>query len=632
MKHLTIYSLAVLTIAAAAPMNAAAQAGVKSHRDLAYIEGGHARQKLDLHVPEKAEGPLPVIVWIHGGGWQSGSKDLCLPLRQGYVEKGYAVASVGYRLSGDAVFPAQIEDCKAAVRWLRAHAKEYGLDPKRFAAWGSSAGGHLVALLGTSGEVKPFDVGPHLDQSSGVQAVCDFYGPTDFTVFVKTPGYERHAQAEAPEGKLIGGAVLENPAKAERVNPISYVSQGDPPFLIVHGDEDRTVPLNQSQLLFEALKKHGIGVHFHTLKGAGHGGPGFSDEKVDGMVSAFFERTLRGKGGEAEALQTESTASAEGAPRSPGMTGPRGGIPWEAIARREDKNNDGKISREEFRGPGPLFERLDRNRDGMLMKEDFGGAAPAQPAPPSAPAPTPSAARFDPKAAPNIKNFKIEGERWTCEADGRPITGILVRPAGKGPFPAILINHGMGSNAEQFGMMKAREFVKWGFVCIATDLAHGRAGQNADRSLFGASPENLRRAQACLAVLRGLPEVDAKRICVYGNSMGAFLTIALAAELPDEIAAAAITAGGVITQSGFAAPTADTAAKIRAPFLILHGNPDTTVPTENSARLQEVLNKNRVANHRRVFDGVGHNLHMEKQEEVFRLMRDWFTKHEILTR
>src|SRR5690606_24658580 len=131
---------------------------------------------------------------------------------------------------------------------------------------------------------------------------------------------------------------------------------------------------------------------------------------------------------------------------------------------------------------------------------------------------------------------------WSYEADGRALAGILVRPPGKGPFPAILINHGMGSNAEQFGMMKAREFVKWGFVCIATDLAHGRAGANADRSDFGASPENLRRARACLAILRALPEVDAKRVCAYGNSMGAFLTIGLAAEFPEEIAAAAITA------------------------------------------------------------------------------------------
>src|SRR5204862_2061067 len=131
--------------------------GVKAHRDLVYVEGGHERHKLDLYLPEKAAGPLPLLIWVHGGGWQNGSKDGCPPLRGGYLERGYAVASIGYRLSQHAVFPAQIEDCKAAIRWLRAHAQEYGLDKARFGVWGSSAGGHLVALIGTSGDVKAFD-------------------------------------------------------------------------------------------------------------------------------------------------------------------------------------------------------------------------------------------------------------------------------------------------------------------------------------------------------------------------------------------------------------------------------------------------------------------------------------------
>jgi acetyl esterase/lipase len=120
-------------------------AGVKAHRDLVYVEGGHERHKLDLYLPEKAEGPLPLLIWVHGGGWQNGSKDGCLPLRGGYVERGYAVASINYRLSGHAVFPAQIEDCKAAIRWLRAHAKEYGLDAKRFGC----------------GAVRPVDISWH---------------------------------------------------------------------------------------------------------------------------------------------------------------------------------------------------------------------------------------------------------------------------------------------------------------------------------------------------------------------------------------------------------------------------------------------------------------------------------------
>ena len=286
--------------------------GVRAQRNIAYVVNGHKRHVLDLFVPDKADGPLPLIIWIHGGGWQNGSKERCLPLRKGYTERGYAVASINYRLSGHATFPAQIEDCKAAVRWLRAHAKEYNIDPDRFGVWGSSAGGHLVSLVGTSGDVKEFDVGGNLEQSSRVQAVCDYYGPTDFKVFVTTPGYEKHGGVNSPEAKLIGGAVLENKGKASRLNPITYVTKDDPPFLIVHGDKDRTVPINQSQLLFESLKVVGVSGHFHTIHGAGHGKPGFDAPEIETMVLAFFERHLKSKSpplGSPDASTSESTAT-----------------------------------------------------------------------------------------------------------------------------------------------------------------------------------------------------------------------------------------------------------------------------------------------------------------------------------
>ena len=151
--------------------------GIAARRDVAYVPGGGPRQTLDVFFPEKTDKPLPLIVWIHGGAWRAGSKDRApaMPL----LADGFAVASVTYRFSQDAPFPAQIEDCKAAIRWLRAHAKELNFDPALVGVWGSSAGGHLVAMLGTAGDVKAWDKGENLDQSSRVQAVCDWFGPAD---------------------------------------------------------------------------------------------------------------------------------------------------------------------------------------------------------------------------------------------------------------------------------------------------------------------------------------------------------------------------------------------------------------------------------------------------------------------
>jgi acetyl esterase/lipase len=264
-------------------------------RDIAYVEGGHARQKLDLFLPAKSDParPRPLLIWVHGGAWMAGSKDQCFPLRLGFLERGYALASLGYRLSSDAVFPAQIEDCRAAVRWLRAHAAENGLDPERFAAWGSSAGGHLVALLGTSGGVKAFDVGTHPDVSTRVQAVVDYYGPTDFHAFLATPGFESHQRLDSPELRLLGGPLAEKRDLAALVNPITHVTPDDPPFLIVHGAADRTVAPNQSELLHAALKKAGVASELHIIPGAGHGGAEFQDATALGWVAAFLERNLR---------------------------------------------------------------------------------------------------------------------------------------------------------------------------------------------------------------------------------------------------------------------------------------------------------------------------------------------------
>jgi len=269
--------------------------GVRALRDVEYAPGGGPSQSLDLYLPKSAR-PLPLIIWIHGGAWLSGDKERC-PAAQ-MTARGYAAASLNYRLSHQAVFPAQIEDCKAAIRWLRAHAKEHNLDPNHFGVWGSSAGGHLVALVGASGGVKKLEgaVGGNLEFSSRVQAVCDWFGPTDFTqmeTHALTPGKPfSHDAADSPESRLIGGALQENKDKARAANPITYVTPDDPPFLIMHGDRDPLVPHHQSVLLETALKKAGVEVTFHTVKGAGHG---FGGPEIMRMVETFFDKHLKNK-------------------------------------------------------------------------------------------------------------------------------------------------------------------------------------------------------------------------------------------------------------------------------------------------------------------------------------------------
>jgi acetyl esterase/lipase len=269
--------------------------GVKAHRNLEYVKDGHERNKLDLYLPEKADGPLPVIVWIHGGAWLGGSKDNppALPL----AARGYAVASINYRLSQHARYPAQIQDCKAAIRWLRANARTYRLNPDRIGVWGASAGGHLVALLGTTAGVKELEGdGDNAGQSSRVQAVVDWFGPSDFRTIGGQAGPDSqldHAAADSPEAKLIGGRIGDNKDKAAKASPVTYVTKEAAPFLIMHGDKDRVVPYAQSEELAEALRKAGVEVTLKKLEGAGHGGPQFGSAESRELILAFFEKHLK---------------------------------------------------------------------------------------------------------------------------------------------------------------------------------------------------------------------------------------------------------------------------------------------------------------------------------------------------
>lgn len=262
-------------------------------RDVTF--GTTGDRSLRLHVlrsTEPTEGPSPAVVWIHGGAWLGGDRDAGIGRLAPLVRQGYVGVSIEYRLSPEATFPAQIEDCKAAIRFLRAEADQFGIDPDRIGVWGSSAGGHLVALLGTSGDVEDLEgEGGNPGVSSRVQAVCDFFGPTDFLRMNDTPGQMDHEAPNSPESLLIGGPIREHPDRVAQANPITYVSADDPPFLIVHGDRDPLVPLNQSELLRDSLRSSGVPVTLHVVEGGGHG-QGFPSE-VDRMVVDFFDRILK---------------------------------------------------------------------------------------------------------------------------------------------------------------------------------------------------------------------------------------------------------------------------------------------------------------------------------------------------
>lgn len=246
--------------------------GTKVLKDLAYVPGGHERQKLDLYLPPKGE-RWPLVVAIHGGAFRMGDKGG--EPAGAFVARGFTVAAINYRLSQHALFPAQIEDCKAAVRWLRANATQYGYDPDRVASYGASAGGHLAAMLGTAGDVAAFESGGNSEVSSRVQAVVDFFGPTDFLQMDAHRLSDEamvHDAPDSPESQLVGGPIRDNREKVARANPVTYVTPDDPPFLIVHGDADLLVPHHQSTILEAALRKAGVRVRLVTIPGGPHGG------------------------------------------------------------------------------------------------------------------------------------------------------------------------------------------------------------------------------------------------------------------------------------------------------------------------------------------------------------------------
>lgn len=261
--------------------------------DVEFTQNQQRALKMDILYSKLSTRPMPVIVWIHGGFWRQGDKKQGFKYLVSFARQGFFCASIEYRLSQEAIFPAQIEDCKCAIRFLRAHAQEFRIDPQRIGVWGVSAGGHLAALLGTTHHVQEFEgSGGWKNYSSRVQAVCDWFGPTDFLRINDVQRDVNFTPADSPEAALIGGLVEENQDKAAKANPITYVSNDVPPFLIVHGDNDSLVPLNQSELLFDALKKAQVEATLEVVTGGGHGNKKFRSRTLSKKMENFFKQHL----------------------------------------------------------------------------------------------------------------------------------------------------------------------------------------------------------------------------------------------------------------------------------------------------------------------------------------------------
>jgi acetyl esterase/lipase len=270
---------------------------------------GYRSLTMSLFVPTRAKGPCPIVIFVHGGGWMvdpglgeslTGSDTLAK-----LAARGYLVARPSYRLSSEAKFPAALKDIKAAVQWLKSNAKTYNADPSRVAIWGASAGGTLAALVGTSCKVKEFDVasanqGPPglaavtLDPNatSCVQAVIDWYGPIDFSSMdsQSLPGSMKHNAATSAESTLLGCTLPECPPETlKAVNPITYVTPDDPPFLIMHGTADTGVPYQQSKELHDALQAKGVNSELVLVPGANHIFEGVSKEKTQELLDRVFQ-------------------------------------------------------------------------------------------------------------------------------------------------------------------------------------------------------------------------------------------------------------------------------------------------------------------------------------------------------
>ena len=251
------------------------------------------------------EGPYPTIVYINGGGFINANKDGYIQQRLELAEHGYVVASITYRVAPASTFPAPLEDVKSAIRYLRAHADQFHIDSQHIGVMGGSAGGYLAAFAGTTSGMRQFDSGDNLEQSSDVQAVVDLYGVSDLTAIGADYGpdvQELHRSPAATEALWINGSPVfggkdggidANPEGAAAANPISYISEKTPPFLLMHGDADTVVSPSQTEILRAALAQHNVEAQRYVVKGAGHGGALWIQPEIMKLIIDFFDAHLK---------------------------------------------------------------------------------------------------------------------------------------------------------------------------------------------------------------------------------------------------------------------------------------------------------------------------------------------------
>jgi acetyl esterase/lipase len=277
-----------------------APAGVVAHRDIVFSTTPEQKLYLDVYLPEdRGEQLLPVVLFLFGGGWEMGNRHQFIRYGlEDYPLEGFAVVTVDYRYLQEAIFPAQFQDVVSAIHWIRDSAKEYGFDVSRVGVIGPSAGGHLSALAGTVNRAGEFAGNEDVSRPSNVQAVVDYYGPTDFLQVDAhlALGEKLWSDPDSTVSRLLGAPIKTVPESVQMANPIAYIDGSEPPFLILHGEEDDVVPLQQSKILHQALVAAGVESEFVVVKGGAHGyGGDFFTEMPAQKVLAFFQRHLQGK-------------------------------------------------------------------------------------------------------------------------------------------------------------------------------------------------------------------------------------------------------------------------------------------------------------------------------------------------